>query len=1076
VTLNDSQSLAYEKRVADVTKIEHLIQQGEARLGECRTVLRQFLLGEAGLSGKDSSIGDAIEILAQDPPSYQLAATVILRYISVKGIIPEQVNGKSIDRATVALCEGALPEFMSFIKLDKRAQTYEKFSAIVNFHNTIVEILNPLRHLYGDLDAILAAKNKILGALNHSILRKYCGPFQINEIKTILEVIFSKMTQVYRMDTTLLGDIEECYRCIHGEEDNFIESKSFLTSGYLSPFLTVCHSVLSDFLKSRKSKIEATIEWGQGPGCELQKRYPLHEPEREIQIAIPLRNVGPGLATDVRVTVTSESPSITLNNSTVMLGNVVPGEFSVTIDVLVTSAGASFQAILYISWGQIGTPNRSEELFEFTVISQRGNIDWSRLTYLEPYGTGVAEGDQFYGRVDKVRQIAGRLLRQPMEPFYITGQKRVGKTSLALASVNYAKTQSLSVNLRDHYILWGEFAHSDPNMALKQLGESIESFISDHISERARPVKGDYNGTLAGLTNLSRIAKTFSPQDQFIIVIDEFDEIHQELFLHGNLAETFFANLRALSRCNNICIVLIGGENMPFIMDRQGQKLNNFSRENLNYFSRQNEWSDFQLLIRSPTSNILNWHDDAISEIFNITHGNPYFAKIICSAVFRSAVSERDADITAAEVRRAIEIAISGMGTNSFQHLWQDGISKANADREPDILRRMRVLVALARCLLRNLSTNISNIVENRSSTSLPETEIPAILNDFQRREVIREKDGYYVFELPIFCMWLVDIGVSQLISDKMNEELANISISEENKAVVLSKEVVELANDWPTYRGRHIGTDQIRSWYQQVESPREQRLLFKLLKRIYVFNESKIRERLTTAHGILKSSLPEFIIRKRGARRFDVIVTYVDGEGKSGASYASLYAEENGIAADCVIGCSDFRLRLNQHVDRYGKVAAIIIIDDIAATGRSLANHVHKFICDFKDLLSDTKVRVITLVATSVAQGFILGHFKKIDGIDLDFRSCEILSNAAYAFPPDYTGWSSEEEMERAKDLCINLGSRIYKNSPLGYGGLGLLVVFPTTVPNNSLPILHTFARAGSDKQWNPLFPRVIN
>ena len=56
--------------------------------------------------------------------------------------------------------------------------------------------------------------------------------------------------------------------------------------------------------------------------------------------------------------------------------------------------------------------------------------------------------------------------------------------------------------------------------------------------------------------------------------------------MQGNLAETFFANLRALSRCKNISIVLVGGENMPFIMERQGQKLNNFSRTNLSYFSR----------------------------------------------------------------------------------------------------------------------------------------------------------------------------------------------------------------------------------------------------------------------------------------------------------------------------------------------------------------------------------------------------------------------------------------------------------------------------------------------------------
>jgi hypothetical protein len=83
----------------------------------------------------------------------------------------------------------------------------------------------------------------------------------------------------------------------------------------------------------------------------------------------------------------------------------------------------------------------------------------------------------------------------------------------------------------------------------------------------------------------------------------------------------------------------------------------------------------------ADTSGLLNWHDDAISEVFNTTRGNPYFAKIICAGVFRSAVFERDADITATEVRRATESAISGMGANSFAHLWQDGIPKGATRR-----------------------------------------------------------------------------------------------------------------------------------------------------------------------------------------------------------------------------------------------------------------------------------------------------------------------------------------------------------------------------------------------------------
>jgi AAA+ ATPase superfamily predicted ATPase len=173
-----------------------------------------------------------------------------------------------------------------------------------------------------------------------------------------------------------------------------------------------------------------------------------------------------------------------------------------------------------------------------------------------------------------------------MESFYITGQKRVGKTSLALASIAYAVEKSPVDSLYSLYILWGSIAHADPSTALKQLGERIEDFISSYLP--SPPPRGNYDGSLAALIRLSEHAMRAAPDNKFVILIDEFDEIHQELFLSGNLAETFFANLRALSRSDNICIVLVGGENMPFIMDRQGQKLNNFSRENLNCYSRLN--------------------------------------------------------------------------------------------------------------------------------------------------------------------------------------------------------------------------------------------------------------------------------------------------------------------------------------------------------------------------------------------------------------------------------------------------------------------------------------------------------
>lgn len=1058
-----------------VAVLERHIQAGQSGQAEARIALRRFLFAEAGHAEPDGSIGDALAILARNPVKSALAATVLLRCLAVPGLVPGANEINHITRSTVDLCEGAVPELLSYFKYDSKKQNYIKFAVLVNIHNRVLEILEPLRSSYGDLEALLSARKDIIGLLNHSIIRMYCAPFRLKEVRSTVEMLLGKIKKVSAFDATLLLDIDDCNRSIDTAKGDFSGAETFLTEQYLSPFLLACRSALAEFLRTQRARFSTDIVWGHS-SRELQKRYPLNEPGREMQVVVPLRNVGPGSATDVRVTVTSGSDDVVIGGATVMLGNVLPGELSVAIDLMTVAPTPRFSALLEVEWGQIGSAERSSKLFDFAVVAQAASVDWTALEYVTPYSTAVAEGYHFVGRDEKVRTLGARLMRAPMESFYITGQKRVGKTSLALACARHASLSSAPGTLHYQYILWGEIAHADPGEAMHQLGQQIEEFIGREIPAPARPDRGDYHGSLAGLVRLASIARSVCAEKRFAIIVDEFDEIHQELYLQGNLAETFFSNLRALSRATNICVILVGGENMPFVMGRQGQKLNNFYRENLNYYSRSREWSDFELLVRAPSSKNLNWHDDAVSEVFNITRGNPYFANIVCGAVFRSAVAERDADITATEVRRATETAISGLGANSFAHLWQDGIPKPMNEREPDILRRSRVLVATARCLQHGLPTTAENIADNRGPVNLSDVEIPAILADFQRREVLHEGGGVYTFELPIFERWLVDAGASQLIADVLSEELANSAIAEENAAVVRSEEVVSLARNWPTYRGKHVGTDDIRAWYQQVHDPREQRLLFELLKRTRVYSEAHVRERLKAAHAFLRPQLPEFIIRKRGERRTDILVTYVDGEGKSGASYASLYAEENGIPADSVLGMGDFRKRFERHREKYGAVAALILIDDIAATGSSLADNLKAFLTANADLLVDTKVRIVTLVATREAQSAIGKRIQEFEGLDVEFRTCEIVADEQYAFPNSGQYWRSEEEESRARALCINLGARIYKQSPLGYGNMGLLIVFPTTVPNNSLPILHTYSRAASGQPWVPLFPRVVN
>jgi AAA+ ATPase superfamily predicted ATPase len=186
----------------------------------------------------------------------------------------------------------------------------------------------------------------------------------------------------------------------------------------------------------------------------------------------------------------------------------------------------SFSADLQVEWGQIGVPERETDLFGFTVLAQAANIDWGALEYWHPYGTVPAEGSNFIGRGEVVKNLASRLLHSPMEPFYITGQQRVGKTSLALAAVTFASENAAGRKLHGVNILSGYFANADAKQALAELGRRIEEYITNNLPRQAHKPHYSFDGTLSPIVRLSESARNIAPDEQFIIIIDEFDEIH----------------------------------------------------------------------------------------------------------------------------------------------------------------------------------------------------------------------------------------------------------------------------------------------------------------------------------------------------------------------------------------------------------------------------------------------------------------------------------------------------------------------------------------------------------------------
>ncbi|MCW0463263.1 ATP-binding protein [Xanthomonas sacchari] len=1042
---------------------------------QARHSLLVALRGMFGEQGCDMTVADLLRLLPM--AERKKGAAIVVRCLNVHGLMPEPTQANGLARTVVDLCEKELPELVAFLRIDSKEQTFRKFDVLAVAHQKICEYLASVWTRFVDVEGALSSRKAISGSMNHSAVRAYCSAFGLDQVRLVVNEVYSKLATVSQLNPTLLVDIEECKSAISEGKTIAQELGTFLSEQFLLSFLINVEEIIDAFLYSSKSKFETRIV--SKVRAFLQKRYPFHEPERILPISIPFSNLGPGLAKGTTVTVSTDSQSIMIDNPNINLGNVPPGDFAVIIDVMVLESLERCNIIIHIEWSEIGGNSSKSEVFEVTATAQSSTVDWSAHEYWSPYSPDPAQGENFVGRSEKVKSLATKLLRSPMENFYITGQKRVGKTSLALAAIAFAESVvTTGADVLHRYVLWGHIAHEDPRISLQMLGQEIDQLICSASSDLRLFDPSDFLGSLASLSRKAELAAKVCPKVKFVIVVDEFDEIHQELYLRGNLAETFFANLRALSRCSNICLVLVGGENMPFIMDRQGQKLNNFSRFNLSYYDRQSEWNDFRLLVEQPTNGVLKWHEDAISEIFNLCNGNPYFAKILCAVVLRTAIQERDTDVSADEVQTSSQLEVSALGANSFAHLWQDGIPKEAQDREAEILIRVRVLVAIARCLRRGKAIDLSNIATSRGIVQISESEISAVLNDFVRRDVISETNDGYVFKLPIFERWLVDVGSAQLVADSLSEELAQSFLEEERLATVRSEEVVELVRKWPTYRGKHITADDVRAWLRQRESDRDQRILFEILKKVRFYNEPRIREHLSSAFSFVLPLLSEFVIRRASDRRSDVLITYVDGEGKSGATYATLFAEENKISTKNIVPPGEFEKRgISLIGSKELGVKAIVIVDDIAATGTSLSRNLQRFFDSNRSHLVDIgiPVRVITVLATDDGRRKVERTLADFEGLDIDLRVCEILRSDAEAFPAGVGFWKDQETYERAKALCTDLGANIYRQSPLGHGGLGLLVVLPTAVPNNTLPILHSPSRSGVQK-WSPLFARIIH
>jgi hypothetical protein len=321
------------------------------------------------------------------------------------------------------------------------------------------------------------------------------------------------------------------------------------------------------------------------------------------------------------------------------------------------------------------------------------------------------------------------------------------------------------------------------------------------------------------------------------------------------------------------------------------------------------------------------------------------------------------------------------------------------------------------------------------------------------------------VTRLAFFGKWLSEKGMNLIITTFADRDPILIRKKQEEEDFVRSEEVVALIDKWGTYRGQRITEDKVRTWLSQFGSNSNQRLMFQLLQGVTFYTADNIRSKMKEAHGMVIRGLKR-VIEEKKRKRADILVSYLDSVGKSGAHYARLYADENEIYFENIVERANLKSTLSEKQD----LQALVFVDDFVGSGDSACEYFKALEKDCGEILHSGKLGLffITICGFQAAQEKIDSVLSKLD-LPVSTHICDPLTEASKCFSDQSLIFTDPPTREKAQELAYRHGVNLEKKWPLGWKDCQATVVFDSSCPNNCLPILWK-----GSKSWTPLFRRV--
>ena len=701
----------------------------------------------------------------------------------------------------------------------------------------------------------------------------------------------------------------------------------------------------------------------------------------------------------------------------------------------------------------------------------QGPVSWTELD-VNPFSLGtISDPQRLVGRDEDLFSLDALIAGGASA--YVTGHKRVGKTSLTrvlLKSLNERRGWAGSVLALGRAIVEAQSASDIVSALLDEILTASEDSYPTAV-KNISAVEFDDSGNFARAANrwLKTLSRSLPDDARVIIAIDDFDELPTHL-VEGPQADALFLFLRSLVDEQWLNLIVVGSEVLPSIIQKQAHKLNQVVPVSVtNFASRESTAA----LVVAPSEDRLEWISEAIDRLHYLSGGNPYYETLVAQRLWQAMREQSRSIVTPGDVEAAVAAVAHEASESHFVHLWADSSNGLDHTARSAVVASA-VLRSVARAGGVQLAPAANDEVVRIAGTWIQTAttdELNRAIAVLKAREILQSgpSDGSLLISIPLVAVWLLDAGNKVLdgVYSASKHATATARMVTDSEFVTLSKQL--------RYQGEHVTEIRLKAWLEQFGDNYHQYLAFRMLRRMVMdgyFTSTRLQNTVLPRLGTNVAELAAARHFVRDTNNLTLKNAYLIDHGVPGDSTQgtlSALAKSLRVKKANIVSTDLISAKL-KNLD---SGAVLFLLDDYSGTGTHLAKTLDQLLDALDELGAEAHDDLhIVVGAGVVADETDLPHPNS--AISVERVAGLYLGDRLRPFTAESGVFGTEKERLDAEEMTTSIGKALMPSNPLGFGGRALLTLFEFNCPNNVAPV---FWRSGSvsGTPWVPLFERMV-